>query len=223
MNRSDLPDGWAVQELDSLRAEGDYTFVGGPFGSDLTSKDYVQEPGVPVIRGTNLGGNESRFIDDGFVYVSARKAEALRRNMAFPGDVVFTQRGTLGQVAVIPKGARFDRYVISQSQMKLSPDPSKIESRFLYYYFRTPRILDQLLRQTQATGVPHINLGILKRFPVVVPPLPEQRRIAEVLDRAEALRAKRRAALAQLDTLTQSIFLAARGGSGVNGFAHAAA
>jgi type I restriction enzyme S subunit len=37
--------------------------------------------------------------------------------------------------------------------------------------------------------------------------LPEQRRIAEVLDRAEALRAKRRAALAQLDTLTQSIFL----------------
>jgi type I restriction enzyme S subunit len=37
--------------------------------------------------------------------------------------------------------------------------------------------------------------------------LPEQRRIAEVLDRAEELRAKRRAALAQLDTLTQSIFL----------------
>ena len=35
----------------------------------------------------------------------------------------------------------------------------------------------------------------------------EQRRIAEILDRAEALRAKRRAALAQLDTLTQSIFL----------------
>jgi type I restriction enzyme S subunit len=42
---------------------------------------------------------------------------------------------------------------------------------------------------------------------VPLPPLPEQRRIAEVLDRTEALRAKRRAALAQLDTLTQSIFL----------------
>jgi type I restriction enzyme, S subunit len=39
-----------------------------------------------------------------------------------------------------------------------------------------------------------------------LPPITEQRRIAEVLDRAEALRAKRRAALAQLDTLTQSIF-----------------
>ena len=42
---------------------------------------------------------------------------------------------------------------------------------------------------------------------LALPPLAEQRRIAEVLDRAEALRAKRRAALAQLDSLTQSLFL----------------
>jgi len=42
---------------------------------------------------------------------------------------------------------------------------------------------------------------------VPVPPLSEQRWIAEILDQADALRAKRRAALAQLDTLTQSIFL----------------
>jgi type I restriction enzyme S subunit len=42
---------------------------------------------------------------------------------------------------------------------------------------------------------------------VPFPPLPEQRRIAAILDKADALRVKRRAALAQLDTLTQSIFL----------------
>jgi type I restriction enzyme S subunit len=194
-------------ELDHLRAEGDYTFVGGPFGSDLTQRDYVPNPGVPVIRGTNLGGSESRFIDDGFVFVSESKAQSLRRNTALPGDVVFTQRGTLGQVAVIPKMARFDRYVISQSQMKMTPDLSKLDSRYLYHYFRTPRTLDRLLAQTQATGVPHINLGILKRFPVVLPPLPDQRRIATILDKADDLRAKRRAALVQLDGLAQSVFV----------------
>lgn len=42
---------------------------------------------------------------------------------------------------------------------------------------------------------------------IPVPPLPNQRHIADILDRAEALRAKRRAAFAQLDTLTQAIFL----------------
>jgi type I restriction enzyme S subunit len=45
------------------------------------------------------------------------------------------------------------------------------------------------------------------RITIPLPPLPEQRRIAEILDKADALRAKRRATLAQLDTLTQSIFL----------------
>jgi type I restriction enzyme S subunit len=207
MSNGHLPRGWSIVPLSELRATGDYTFVGGPFGSDLTSADYIAEPGVPVIRGTNLGGKESRFVDEGFVYVSDKKANLLLRNCAYPGDVVFTQRGTLGQVAVIPSSARFERYVISQSQMKLTPDSSKVDSRFLYYYFRSPKTLDRLLSETQATGVPHINLGILKRFPVTVPPLAQQRRIAAVLDRAEALRAKRRAALAELDSLTQSLFL----------------
>ena len=44
-------------------------------------------------------------------------------------------------------------------------------------------------------------------IPIPVPPLPEQRRIADILDRADALRAKRRAALARLDELTQAIFI----------------
>ena len=52
-----------------------------------------------------------------------------------------------------------------------------------------------------------LNVDRCLRLGLPLPPLPEQRRIAEILDKADALRAKRRAALAQLDTLTQSIFL----------------
>lgn len=47
----------------------------------------------------------------------------------------------------------------------------------------------------------------VQKIKVPLPPLPEQKRIAEILDRAEALRRSRRAALALLDELTQSIFL----------------
>jgi type I restriction enzyme, S subunit len=53
----------------------------------------------------------------------------------------------------------------------------------------------------------YIRMGNFEDYRLPIPPLAEQRRIAEVLDRAEALRAKRRATLAQLDSLTQSLFL----------------
>lgn len=54
------------------------------------------------------------------------------------------------------------------------------------------------------------------KIKIPLPPLAEQRRIAEVLDGAEALRTKRRSALAQLDTLTQSIFLDLFGDPSIN-------
>ena len=52
-----------------------------------------------------------------------------------------------------------------------------------------------------------LNKAKLKILQIPLPPLPEQRRLAEILDKADALLAKRRTALAQLDIFTQSIFL----------------
>lgn len=103
--------------------------MGGPFGSDLTSSDYQADPGVPVIRGSNLGGATGEFLDDGFVFVSEQKARLLRRNSARPGDIIFTQRGTLGQVAIVPGSAKFGHYVISQSQMRMTADTTRVAPR----------------------------------------------------------------------------------------------
>lgn len=76
----------------------------------------------------------------------------------------------------------------------------KIESslKYLYYFLQS---LD-----LPAAGYDR-HFKYLKRTEIILPPLPEQRRIAAILDQADALRAKRREALAQLDSLTQSIFI----------------
>lgn len=79
----------------------------------------------------------------------------------------------------------------------------RVESRYLFHFLRTV----DFYALASATTVPALRKSDLERLPVPLPPLPEQRRIAEILDKADALRAKRRAALAKLDTLTQSIFL----------------
>lgn len=82
--------------------------------------------------------------------------------------------------------------------VKVLRPKGEADVKYLYHYLRQ-------LRLTEGGYDRHFKY--LKRHSVALPPLPEQRRIAEILDKADALRAKRRAALAQLDTLTQSIFL----------------
>lgn len=73
-----------------------------------------------------------------------------------------------------------------------------------------------LERFSQGAGVPTLNRNLVHGEPIRVPPLPEQRRIAAILDKADALRTKRREALAQLDCLTHSIFLEMFGDPSVN-------
>jgi type I restriction enzyme, S subunit len=93
----------------------------------------------------------------------------------------------------------------NQAVCHIVPDPKAAEVRFLFH------ALSNQVASLVARGVggaqPNISQGIVKDLKLALPPLAEQRRIAEVLDLAEALRAKRRAALAQLDSLTRSLFL----------------
>ena len=79
--------------------------------------------------------------------------------------------------------------------------------RFLRLWLNGHEFRSQITKFVTGTAQQNFGPSHLKATKITLPPLAEQRRIAEVLDRAEALRAKRRAALAQLDSLTQSIFL----------------
>ena len=174
-NIDKLPDDWVRCVVADLRASGKWTCIGGPFGSNLTSTDY-RVLGVPVIRSSNLSTTDCFVSEDNFVYVSAIKANELVQNMAYPGDVIFTQRGTLGQVGMIRKKSRYERFIISQSQMKLTPDEELVDPIWLVSYFQAPMSQRVIEKRTLSTGVPHINLGILREFPVNLPPIAEQRR-----------------------------------------------
>jgi type I restriction enzyme, S subunit len=64
------------------------------------------------------------------------------------------------------------------------------------------------MRGATVTGtISNLSLTQLGNLRIPLPPLPEQRRIADILDKADALRTKRRAAIVQLGILAQSIFL----------------
>ena len=130
-----------------------------------------------------MGG---RYVSGDFVFVTLIKAKALVANLAHPGDIVFTQRGTLGQVSLVPDKP-FSAYLVSQSQMKLSVDRSVADPLFVFYFFTSYEQEKSIQGRAIQTGVPHINLGILCEMPVRLPPLGQQRAIATSLSDVDGL------------------------------------
>ena len=177
-----IPEDWQSSTVGTIASPKHNSIVGGPFGSDLGSKDYAPS-GVPVIRGQNMNG---QWVSGNFVFVTPRKARALEANLAHPEDVVFTQRGTLGQVSLIP-AKPYGAYLLSQSQMKLSVSPTVADPLFVFYSFTSYEQQKLIEDSTIQTGVPHINLGILRKMAVPLPPLAEQRAIAAVLSDVDEL------------------------------------
>ena len=90
----------------------------------------------------------------------------------------------------------------------IRPLPGVSDGRYLHHFLRLDRVRTEgQRRMTGSGGQRRVPANYLAEVDVPLPPLPEQRRIAAILDQAETLRTQRRAALAQLDSLTQSLFL----------------
>jgi type I restriction enzyme, S subunit len=195
---------WATSRLADLAASHKGAMAGGPFGSDLVSADYVDE-GVPVIRGTNLPFDQKVSFDN-LVFVTEAKADALHLNCASAGDLVFTQRGTLGQVGILPKHPIYSRYLISQSQMKMTVDKAKADPLYLYYYFRMQSSIAYIENHALQSGVPHINLAILRKLEVICPPLAVQQKIAAILTSYDDLIANNHRRIALLESMAEEIY-----------------
>ena len=102
--------------------------------------------------------------------------------------------------------------VATTELVPLRCDASRLSAQYLVYFLRGPDFLRFATNVVAGAKMPRMVMSEFWGFPVPLPPLPEQRRIAAILDQADALRAKRREALVQLDSLTQSIFVEMFGG-----------
>jgi type I restriction enzyme S subunit len=90
----------------------------------------------------------------------------------------------------------------------LRGDVRRIEPRYLFHWFSSERIQTTVRSfGQQTTNISNLNIERCLNLQIPLPSLSDQQRIADILDRVDALRAMRRAALARLDTFTQAIFV----------------
>jgi type I restriction enzyme S subunit len=194
---------WKEIRVEELVAKKRYSISMGPFGSRITKDNFVSS-GVPVIRGVNL--SLGRFYPEGFVFLTEDKADELISSNAYPDDLVFTHRGTLGQVGIIPRGL-FQRYVASQSQMKVTFDASIVSPMFMFYYFSSVG-KTELLKHISGSGVPSIAspLTTLRNLRVRIPSLPLQQKIASVLSAYDDLIENNLRRIKILEEMAQNLY-----------------
>jgi type I restriction enzyme S subunit len=146
--------------------------------------------GLPLIAGAG---------DFGELYPAPKKFTTEPGKTCQSGDVILGIRATIGE-KVLADGT----YCLGRGVAGLRVRPG-LDERYLWHWLT--HVTPTLAAKAKGATFKQVNREDIGELPITLPSIPEQRRIAEILDKADELRAKRRAALAKLDTLTQSIFL----------------
>lgn len=178
----------------------------GSGGTPLRSvREYFGE-GLPWLSIADLNDG---VVDDAKESLTPLGIEHSSAKPVPPGTLLVAMYGSIGKLGIAAR-----ELCTSQAIAFAIPDTRRVDTRYLFHFLLSerPRLQSRGRGGTQS----NIGQGDLKAWRMPLPSLPEQRRIAATLDKADALRAKHRAALAKLDELAQSIFLGMFGDPIVN-------
>ena len=190
---TDLPKGWTEAALGDVckivSGATPKTGVGSFWGGGIkwaTPKDLSDLKGA-------------KFLYDTPRSLTGSGLSSCGANVLPAGSVLFSSRAPIGLTAI-------NRVPVATNQGFKSLIPTDaVNADFLLHWLRAHR--PSLEALGRGATFKEVSKAIVGAVQIPLPPIEEQRRIAAILDKADDLRAKRRAALAQLDTLTQAIFL----------------
>ena len=192
----DVPDGWRAVRIADLADVFD-----GPHATPKSADDGPYFLGISSLTDGRLDLSRSgRLSDEDFV-------KWTRRVTPRAGDVVFSYETRLGEAALIPAGLQC---CLGRRLALMRPDPQAVDSRFLLYAYLGPAFQETLRAHTvPGSTVDRLLLRDFPSFPIQVPPLAEQRAIAEVLgaldDKVESNRRRAGCAEEFLDVLASTL------------------
>ena len=171
-------------------------------GDWVESKDQDPNGDVRLIQLADIG--VGRYLDKSSRFMTSEKAAELRCTYLQPGDLLIARMpDPLGRACIFPGDSK--RSVTVVDVCVIRTDETAVDNRWLMHWFNSEDARNAMERFATGTTRKRISRGNLGKIPVALPPIEEQRRIAAVLDAADALRAKRRQALVKLDTLFASL------------------
>jgi|LNFM01.1.fsa_nt_gb type I restriction enzyme, S subunit len=206
---------WIFRRLDELGGKKRPVLKAGPFGSAVTKDSYV-------VAGFKVYGQQevvSGDVNAERYYISPKAFSALKSCAVEAGDILITMMGTVGRLLVVPEGA--EPGIINPRLMRIALDKTVTSPAFVSAFLGSSQIQKLLERRAHGGTMLGLNADALGSLKIPVPPLSEQRKIAEILrtwdDAIEKLTALRKANLSRRIWMRSHLFTGRKRLPGHNG------
>jgi type I restriction enzyme S subunit len=177
-----IPAEWEVTEFGCAVASA----VDGPFGSNLKTEHYVEEPGVRVIRLGNIGNGE--FLDSNKAYISNEHAKRLARHSAEYGDLLVAslgdERHPFGRACLYTDNIH--AAIVKADVFRIRCRSEKYTHSFAVHLFNFPRWRRELFPLAQGVTRDRVNLTNLIRLQLPMPLVEEQKTIDTMIEAANS-------------------------------------
>lgn len=194
----EVPSNWTIASLESITSAVRVICYG------ILMPGPEIEDGIRVVKVKNI--RNGKVVVDNLARTSADIAAKYQRASLAAGDLLLTIRGTYGRVAPVPpelEGAN-----ITQDTVRLDIS-SSVNASYIELYLRSPIAQNFMKRHSRGVAVRGVNVGDVRQLPVLLPPLEEQDRIADAMERflsvGNALETQVKEDLSRLERLRASI------------------
>ena len=149
----------------------------GPFGTKLKASEYT-EFGVPVVSVGEVGLGRLR-IHDKTPRVDETVWSKMPEFLLKAGDIVFGRKGAVDRSAQVQSSE--EGYFLGSDGIRIRLNTKTCDPKFISYQLQTIAHRDWMVQNAAGTTMPSLNEGIIRRIPIVLKPLAEQKRIAHIL------------------------------------------
>lgn len=198
--RRALPEGWEWKRLIDalLTLESGSRPKGGA--------DNISE-GVPSIGGEHLN-KDGGFIFENIKFIPKEFYGDMRRGRIEIGDVLVVKDGaTTGKVSLVRDDYPYQESAVNEHVFICRPDQKYVLAEYLFYNLFSPMGKNKILRSFHGAAQGGINTQFANNYEIPLPPLPTQRRIVSLLEKAEETKKLRAQADELTEKLLQSVFL----------------
>jgi len=170
----DVPKGWKWVKL----GDAPLNIIDGDRGKNYPSNNELKNNGYCLFLSTKNVKSDG-FCFDECQFITKEKDEALKKGKLKRFDLVFTTRGTIGNVGYFNSKVKYENIRINSGMVIIRPDTRSLNPEFNYYIFKF--IGKYINSFVSGSAQPQLPIRDLKEVKIPLPPLPEQKAIAGVL------------------------------------------